>query len=229
MKRLKLIIKSIFKKIKNFVSNSKSLQSPLNGDRCIEYAFVIRSLIKLNKNSYKTVLDVGCYSSPLTTIIAELGYKVDGIDLPKTSYRYKNINYIQGDFLKLEFNNLYDIVVLCSTIEHIGIGGRYKSDNIIEGDIKALNKVKKIIKTNGILVLTLPYGKECVIQPFHRVYNKESKLLRYVYSNFKIVTEEFYINNDKNIWINCCEGEARSVDPTEDNYALGLFVFKNFN
>ena len=59
----------------------------------------------------------------------------------------------------------------------------------------------------------------------HRVYNKNSRLLKYPYDNFEIVTEEFY-KKQENRWIKCDEKEAGEVIPSEDNYALGLFVFK---
>jgi len=139
---------------------------------------------------------------------------------------YDGINYIQGDFLSVELRGTYDIVILCSTIEHIGLEGRYGSSSIKEGDIEALKKIKKILNPNGILILTIPYGKEKTIKPLHRVYNKDSKLLRYAYKNFEVLSEEFYKNNSKNIWIKCTEIEAKKVVPSEDNYALGLFVFR---
>lgn len=203
------------------------LSNPLTGDRCIEYAFVVKSLASLDKNKYKKVLDIGCSASPLTTIIKEIGFTVDGIDLSPSPYIYEGINYIQSDFLSVELkDSLYDVVVLCSTVEHIGLEGRYGSSSIEGGDIKALEKVKQSLNPDGILILTIPYGEEKTIRPLHRVYNKNSKLLRYAYNNFEVVIEEFYKNDPKNIWIKCEEVEARKVTPSEDNYALGLFAFK---
>ena len=104
-------------------------------------------------------------------------------------------------------------MVLCSTIEHIGLGGRYGSPSIEDGDIKALEKVKQILNPDGILILTIPYGKEKTIKPLHRVYNKNSKLLKYAYDNFEVMIEEFYKNNPENIWVKCKEDEAREVVP----------------
>jgi SAM-dependent methyltransferase len=202
--------------------------NPLTGDRCIEFAFVIKSLVSLDKDiGIKKVLDIGCFASPLTTIINEIGFTVDGIDLSPSPYIYEGVNYMQDDFLSVDLkDSLYDVVVLCSTVEHIGLSGRYSSPSIRGGDIKALEKVKQILNPHGILILTIPYGKEKTIKPLHRVYNKNSKLLKYAYDNFEVMIEEFYKNNQENIWIKCKEDEAREVVPSEDNYALGLFVFK---
>jgi len=225
-KLLKIIRKYAVKLGRVFLE-SDTLSYPLTGDRCIEYAFVIKNLISLDKNKYKKVLDIGCFASPLTTIIKELGFTVDGIDLLPSPYVYEGVNYLQGDFLSTDLKDFYDVVVLCSTIEHIGLGGRYGSKDVREGDIKALEKVKTLLKPHGVLILTIPYGEETVIRPLHRVYNKNSKLLKFAFENFKLLSEEFYKNNEENIWIKCTEEEASKVKPSEDNYALGLFLFKN--
>ena len=219
------IIRKLAKKLWNFLPPSDPLSNPLMGDRCIEYGFVIKILGSLNKTRYKSVLDIGCFASPLTTMIKEIGFIVDGIDLMPSAYIYDGVNYIQGDFISVDFKSSYDVIVLCSTIEHIGLKGRYGSSEIKEGDIKTLKKVKNILNPDGILILTIPYGIEKTIRPLHRVYNKKSELLKYAYANFKILQEEFYKNNPQNIWIKCEENEAREVKPSEDNYALGLFVF----
>lgn len=201
--------------------------NPLDGDRCIEYAFIVKNLLKLDKEKHQTILDIGCVPSPLTTIMEELGFNVDGIDLRRSPLLYDGVNYIQGDFLSIDLKNVYDIIVLCSTIEHIGLGDRFGSENLQDGDIKALEKVKKHLAPNGILLITLPYGEEKIIKPVHRVYNKNSKLLKYAYNNFEITSEEFFKNNDENIWVKCEEAEARTIKPSQNNYALGLFAFIN--
>jgi len=224
--KLRMLIRELILKLGSVFFESNPILNPLSGDRCIEYGFVIENLINLDMKRYKTVLDVGCYASPLTTIIKELGFNVDGIDLLPSPYIYQGVNYLQGDFLSLDFKDSYDVLVLCSTIEHIGLGGRYGSRSIKEGDIMALKKVKQLLNTDGILILTIPYGKEKTIKPLHRVYNKNSKLLKYAYSNFRVEVEEFYKNNPEDIWVKCSENEARRVIPSEHNYALGLFVFK---
>lgn len=128
----------------------------------------------------------------------------------------------------MDLNGSYDIVVLCSTIEHVGLAGRYGSQSMEDGDIKTLEKVERLLNPGGILILTIPYGVEKTIKPLHRVYNKNSKLLKLVMDNekFEVLTEEFYKNSEKNnIWQNCTEEEAHKVRPSEDNYALGLFCF----
>ncbi|MEL7669191.1 DUF268 domain-containing protein [Methanobacterium sp.] len=204
--------------------NVDPMESPLTGDRCIEYPYVIRKLIKLDKE-YKYVLDVGCFASPLTSIIKEMDFEVDGIDLNK-KLPYDGINYINGDFILYPFSSIYDVCVMCSTIEHIGLEGRYNSPNYIDGDIKAIKKARDILRHNGILILTIPYGEEKIIYPLHRVYNKNSKLFKEIKSHFEIIDAEYYKNNSENVFVKCEENEAREVKPSGRNYALGLFCLK---
>ncbi|MBI5680705.1 MAG: class I SAM-dependent methyltransferase [Methanobacterium sp.] len=201
------------------------MEIPLTGDRCIEYAYIIRHLTKLNQE-YQSVLDVGCFASPLTSIISEMNFKVDGIDLNQKLPYKGNVNYISGDFISFKFPSNYDICVMCSTIEHIGLEGRFNSPNYISGDINAILKTKEILVDEGILILTIPYGKEKLIHPLHRVYNKEGKLFKEINNYFEVIDEEYYKNNSENVFVKCEETEAKEVEPSENNYALGLFCLK---
>jgi len=225
--KLSQIIRRSALKLGRALFESDPLSNPLTGDRCIEYAFVVRNLVGLDRERYKSVLDVGCLASPLTTIVREIGFVVDGVDLLPSPCVYEGTNYIQADFLSADFKHSpYDVVILCSTVEHIGLEGRYGSPSIKDGDIKALEKAKQILRPAGILILTVPYGQEKTVKRLHRVYNKDGELLKYAYANFKVEIEQFYKNNSQNIWVKCEEVEAKRVAPTEYNYALGLFVFR---
>lgn len=67
---------------------------------------------------------------------------LDGIDILPSLHIYQGVDYVQDGFLSLDFKDSYDVVLLCSTIEHTGFEGRYRSRNIEDGDIKAIKKAK---------------------------------------------------------------------------------------
>jgi len=230
MKILHSLLNHLIKLVRKFllklmlISETNPLANPLFGDTAILYAFVIRHLIRLEKG--KKVLDVGCCGSPLTTIIKEIGFNVEGIDIRPSPLYYDNIKYRCEDFLTAKFDNNYDIIVMCYVLEHIGLKGRYGSTEVEGGDLLAVRKAKALLKPNGLLIIGIPYGVEKVIKPLHRVYGKNSALLKYLYKNFELIAEEFYKKNENNVWIKCDEQEAAKVNPSEDKYALGLFVFK---
>ncbi len=140
------------------------------------------------------MLDVGCCGSPLTTAIRAMGFqKVHGIDLMPTPVNFPGIQFFSGDFLTAaELNPHYDIVIFCSSIEHFGLGGRYGAQDSNDYDLRALRKATDLLPAGGVLVLTVPYGVERTIAPWHRVYNKESKLLKQASANMDLKSESFF-------------------------------------
>jgi SAM-dependent methyltransferase len=199
--------------------------NPLCGDRCIEYAFVIEQLSSLDRN--KTVLDVGCCGSPLTIAITAIGFRtVHGIDLLPSPVEFPGIKFFSGDFLvATELSPGYDVVVFCSSIEHFGLEGRYGSKDSSDADLLALRKAIGMLPPGGVLVLTVPYGIEATIAPWHRVYNKESNLLKHAFANLEVKTESFFARSVRGPWAPCPEAEAARVMPSADSYALGMFRF----
>lgn len=196
---------------------------PLFGDRCIEYAFVINALLPLERAL--PVLDVGSAGSPLTTIIRTLGFEhVDGIDLLASPVRFNGVTFYEGDFLQTsQLRAGYGAIVFCSSIEHFGLAGRYGSPAYEEGDLHALRRAEDLLLPRGLLVLTVPYGREATIAPYHRVYNRTSKLLQHACTSLVLEREEYYWRQE-GAWRRCSEPEARSVEPGADRYALGLFA-----
>lgn len=199
--------------------------NPLCGDRSIEFAFVIEQLSPLDRN--KSVLDVGCCGSPLTTAIRAIGFQnVHGIDLMSSPVDFPGIQFFSGDFLTSpELSPHYDIVIFCSSIEHFGLGGRYGSHDSSDYDLQAMMKAIDLLPVGGVLLLTIPYGVEGTIAPWHRVYNKESKLLKHAFANLEVKAESFFATSVRGPWAPCIESTAARVIPTEDSYALGMFQF----
>lgn len=199
--------------------------NPLVGDRCIEYAFVIEQLASLDRD--KSVLDVGCSGSPLTTAIKAMGFRsIHGIDLLPSPVDFPGIRFLSGDFLTApELSSRYDVVVFCSSIEHFGLEGRYGSKDSDSADLLALRKAISLLSAGGVLVLTVPYGVETTVAPWHRVYNKQSKLLKHAFANLEVKTESFFARSVRGPWAPCTEAEAAQVIPTADSYALGMFRF----
>ncbi len=120
-------------------------------------------------------MDIGCCESSLVVELQKLGFNVYGIDL-RNCNRFKN--FYRQDARKLSFpDNSFDICCAISTIEHIGlVQSPYHTDTQLdaEGDKKSVREMLRVTKPNGIVVITLPYGKgDEHLSKWVRFYNKE--------------------------------------------------------
>jgi hypothetical protein len=65
----------------------------------------------------------------------------------------------------------YDTGLSISSFEHDGLG-RYGDPLNPEADLEAMNKMKKVIKKEGILFLSVPVGKDLLVWNAHRIYGR---------------------------------------------------------
>lgn len=63
----------------------------------------------------------------------------------------------------------FDAALSISSFEHDGLG-RYGDPLDPDGDIKAVAKMKAIVKPGGLLFLALPIGRDTVVWNAHRIY-----------------------------------------------------------
>ena len=119
----------------------------------------------------------------------------------------------------------FDLIINCSSIEHIGLAGRYgQRENYLDGDLEVMTKMRRLLKTTGRMLLTIPIGKDAVFPQLHRVYGKEriQKLLK----DYTVEKKEFWIKNNKNKWVLSEESVALEKVPREDFYCLGCFILR---
>ena len=212
------IAKKIFNKI-------VSIPEPnLKGERDIEYSFLAYNM----KEEKGNALDFGCGASYTSLMACRKGYNVTAIDLTdvKWYYRHPKLKFVRGDILKAELKNeSYDLILNISSIEHVGLKGRFDTaEAISDGDLLAMKRMWELLKPGKIMILTLPIGKERVFYPFHRVYGQ--KRFYKIIEGYKIVKKEFWVKNDINQWLLTDEKTAFGYKPTEYCYGIGLFILK---
>ena len=203
----------------------------LLGDRDIEWSWIASQL----PSGSGEALDFGNGGSALGLMAAIKGFKVVAVDLAKVEwpYQHKQLRFVQGDILTLNLpSHFYDLVINCSTIEHVGLLGRYGvTDELPDGDLSAMARLCKLMKTDGIMLLTIPVGKDAVFHPLCRVYG-ESRL-PLLLEGFVVEKEVFWVKDEKNRWRLCDRIHALQFDsavgswnPRENITALGCFVLK---
>jgi SAM-dependent methyltransferase len=154
-------------------------------DRYVEYNFVSRFLPPLPA----TILDVGCSGSFFPLILAGLGYKVQGIDIRPYNFKADNFEFMIMDISKSRLTP-FDCITCISTLEHIGIGGRYGVKDDLTADILAVNN---IMSMTDKAIFTVPFGKHKIIKPYTRIYSEAD--LWVLFGEYK-TTMEFYRHED---------------------------------
>lgn len=131
-------------------------------EKCIE-------LVKDDINSRIKILDIGCGEGILEKELrkkTERG-KIYGVDFNVNTNKLnklnlKNCRFMIGDATKLKFrNNYFDIVFGVDILEHI------------KNAEKAVKEIKRVLKNNGILVLSGP--TESIFQKLARILVKGVK------------------------------------------------------
>jgi SAM-dependent methyltransferase len=155
--------------------NLEAVEDGLLSSRFIEYPFVVQRLDGLPRGR---VLDVGCTDAGnfLAPTLASLGWQVYGIDIRDWGFSHPNFHFVKGDISRrTDFaDDFFDCVYAVSTIEHLGLTGRYGvTQEDPEADFRAVREIRRILKPDGRFMPTLPYGRGGVVRPVERVYCRE--------------------------------------------------------
>lgn len=158
----------------------------LLGDRAIEYGFV-QLHIPAGRGR---ALDVGSGGiGTLSEAMQRAGWQVTALDQEEVAVP-NGVTRLIGDVLTLDLPQ-YDLIVACSTVEHVGLAGRYGvTESVEDGDLLAMQKLRKALAPGGMLILTLPVGRDRVHSPMHRVYGERlEKLLE----GFEVLSETYWL------------------------------------
>jgi SAM-dependent methyltransferase len=192
----------------------------LGGDRWVEWGFCVSRI----PTEPGQVLDFGADIGFLSFAAAERGHDVVAFDRMDAvlEYEHPSVRTLQGDILTHDFGDArFDLILNCSTVEHVGLAGRYGSFDREDGDLEAMKVLRGLLKPQGQMVLTVPVGQDGVFAPNHRVYG-EQRLPRLL-DGYTISEEQFWQKQDRH-WTKVDRGAALAEEATERFYALGLFV-----
>ncbi|MDH5385842.1 MAG: class I SAM-dependent methyltransferase [Candidatus Aminicenantes bacterium] len=209
----------LHRKAKGFFGYAKSEEiSP----RVFEYSFLIRNMPERG-----TVLDVGCTAGLnfLPVALSDLGYEVYGIDLRPFKIRSNNFQFIMADARYLPFRNVFDFCYGVSTVEHIGLRGTSSpllgKIEDLEGDIKAIKEIQSTMKPNGIMIITIPFGKSDILPRIaSRIYDANG--IERLFNGLTIVAEE-YVTKIGDTWQKVSQNEAAKANHASEDIAVAMF------
>jgi len=156
--------------------------------------FTYRELIKILKpylNKSHFILDIGSGVGTIDFYLASKGKKVTGVEISKSAVEIakynaklfnldKKINFIIAEFPNKILRRNYDLVIFSEVIEHL------------EDDNKALHDIWKVLKNNGLLIITTP-SKNAPLYRMGLLSNFDKSvghLRRYTENEIRILVEK---------------------------------------
>lgn len=170
----------------------------LNCIRLLEWREILRLLKPQGGEKF---LDVACGGGDLSLIIAKRGCQVHGVDISVDSIKKANLlgrkeacAFLVADAEQLPYKDSYfDKVVCSSSIEHFSDDG------------KALREMNRVLKTNGIIVLTtdsLSYPMRESLKEKHRkqyhvvsYYTSDEISKKLEQSGFKLLSSKYLFSS----------------------------------
>lgn len=202
----------------------------LLGDRCVEWGWVAATLAPGPGH----LLDFGPGESFAALAAAEKGYRVTAVDLTSSMpYTHPAVRFIKGDILHLDLEpSSFDVVVNCSAIEHVGLAGRYGvAEARPDGDLEAMAVLRSLLRPGGMMILTVPVGRDAVLVPNCRVYG--AVRLPRLLEGLSVEREVFWVKDDDNRWRPAPREIALGIQPRAEGltgeqtyYGLGCFALR---
>src|SRR6266567_521797 len=201
------------------------------GERNVEWAFLSVEM----PSGPGEAIEFGCEQGYMSLLAAQKGFHVLANDLQEQSFTWQHpsVEFRQGDFLKLDLPlNHFDLAINCSSVEHVGVAGRYGiTANRDDGDIDVMQRLADILKPGGLLLMTAPCGRDAVMAPWCRVYGAQR--LPRLCAPFRLVKESYWLKDGNNRWVATTPRAAldfqpvhNPLDPHGCAYALGGFVLQ---
>jgi len=208
----------------------------LLGDRQVEYGFVVDRTPRAEASLGRQALDFG-WGGNLTvfTGLERRGWMVTLYDRESFPSPRTGFTVVQGDILQDDLGgSRYELITCCSSIEHVGLVGRYgtrEDEGDPDGDLKAMRKLWGALAPGGKLIMTIPVGFDYVHGSMHRVYGISR--LTELFKGFDMLESVWYFK-DSEEWLECDMEKTlttRSIatSPTDWQgcyYALGCFVLE---
>jgi SAM-dependent methyltransferase len=191
----------------------------LVGDRLVEWSFCFARLA----DGPGRTLDFGADTGFLSLAAAQRGHEVVALDRLQTrpDYDHERVEFRHADILDHPLEGeRFDQILNCSSVEHVGLPGRYESTNAPDGDLEAMAIMRETLAPEGWMVMTIPVGRDLVCPPLHRIYG--AKRLPRLLDGYTILEQQYWRKDDA--WEPSDRETVLATEGSESFYSLGLFV-----
>jgi hypothetical protein len=197
-----------------------TIKNDMGSERSVEIPFTCESIIKYCLKDYN-VLEVGgvpttdAHYVPIHTLLNKTGCKYSVCDFRGGTYT--------GDFVTYNFDKTtFDVIMFISSLEHF--------PQCTEGDLKfrkgedrkGYKKALDILKDNGKIILTVPFGKP-LWQPYHQNYNW-SKIIELTEGSTILESFVYRLDDEADVWTLSNPEDMEEVLYTSKAYGVGCFI-----
>lgn len=200
-----------------YILNDNTESTPFDTHYLYHVAWASRCLSKINPKKH---IDISSSLSFSTTVSAFID--IDFYDYrPANIYNLSGLNSLKADVTKLHFeDNSIESISCMHVIEHIGLG-RYGDEIDPNGDLKAINELKRVVKKGGHILFVVPIGKPRLQFNAHRIYSYDM-IIDY-FNDFELINYSLIPDDANEVGI---INNANKELTDKQNYGCGCFLFK---
>ena len=190
-----------------------STHTPFDAHYFYQGAWLAR---KIRASRIDRHVDIG--SSVLTISVLSAYVETTFVDYRPLQTSMSGLTSMAGNILDLPFaDNSVNSLSCLHVIEHIGLG-RYGDPIDPQGSIKAARELERIVNSGGMLLLSLPIGRERICFNAHRVHGPDTVLE--MFSQMKLI-QFSYVDDAGNYHEDKPIELARHLE-----YGCGMFHFE---
>jgi SAM-dependent methyltransferase len=200
-------------------------KSDLSGSARGQYFFqdlYVANLI--HKNNPLRHIDIGSRIDGFVAHVASFR-KVEVMDIRPLTDELQNINFLQADLMQEDpdFFECTDSLSCLHTIEHFGLG-RYNDPIDVDGHLKGLESMYKMLKQGGLFYFSTQIGPQKVAFNAHRIFSIKT-LLNIFEGKYEILGFS-YINDDDKLIVDAELTEEAIQSNFGCKLGCGIFVLR---
>lgn len=198
---------------KNLWLEDKIIQTNFDAHYIYHPAWAARILAKTRPEKHIDISSTLNFCTMLSAFIPTEFY-----DFRPAQLNLNNLISKKADLTSLEFNDSSINSLSCMhTVEHIGLG-RYGDKIDPDGDLKAIEELKRVLAKDGNLLFVVPIGQPKIMFNAHRIYSFD-QVMEY-FNDLQL--KDFSLVTDTGKFIQNSNRETAN----EQKYSCGCFWFK---
>ena len=206
-KRFNILLKDFYPQIKD-----RTIKTNIDTHYIYHTSWAARKVKEINPAKHVDISSSLYFCGIISTFIP-----IDFYDYRPADLKLSNLTSKYADLNKLPFpdNSIYSLSCM-HTVEHVGLG-RYGDPIDPDGDLKAINELKRVLVKNGSLLFVVPVGQPKIEFDAHRIYSYE-QILEYFQD---LTLKEFSLITDNGDFIE----NSTKEKVQEQKYGCGCFWF----